>query len=48
MKCHIIWWNLLMIWFAALEDMDTEVEIDTIWEMIRENIQISARESRLL
>jgi hypothetical protein len=24
--------------FAALEDLDTEVEIKTIWETIRENI----------
>jgi hypothetical protein len=35
--------------FAALEDLDTEVEINIIWEEIRENIKISAkRESRLL
>jgi hypothetical protein len=35
--------------FAALEDLDAEVEINTIWEMIRENIKISAKESlRLL
>jgi hypothetical protein len=26
--------------FAALEDLDTEVEINTIWETIRENIKI--------
>jgi uncharacterized protein YaaR (DUF327 family) len=32
-------------WFAALEDLDTEVEINTIWETIRENIKISAKES---
>jgi hypothetical protein len=31
--------------FAALEDLDPEVEINTIWEMIRENIRISAKES---
>jgi hypothetical protein len=28
--------------FAALEDLDTEVEINSAWEMIRENIKISA------
>jgi hypothetical protein len=31
--------------FAALEDLDTEVEINSAWEMIRQNIQISAKES---
>jgi hypothetical protein len=31
--------------FAALEDSDTEVKINTIWETIRENIKISAKES---
>jgi hypothetical protein len=31
---------------AALEDLDTEVEINTIWETIRENIKISAEESQ--
>jgi hypothetical protein len=31
--------------FAALEDLDAEVEINTIWEMIRENINISVIES---
>jgi hypothetical protein len=31
--------------FAALEDLDAEVEINSVWEMIRENIQISAKES---
>jgi hypothetical protein len=31
--------------FAALEDLDTEVEIDSAWETIRENIKISAKES---
>jgi hypothetical protein len=31
--------------FAALEDLEAEVEINTIWEMIRANIQISAKES---
>jgi hypothetical protein len=28
-----------------LEDLDTEVEINSDWETIRENIQISAKES---
>jgi hypothetical protein len=31
--------------FAALEDLDAEVEISTAWETIRENIKISAKES---
>jgi hypothetical protein len=31
--------------FAALEDMDAEVEINSAWEMIRENIKISAKDS---
>jgi hypothetical protein len=31
--------------FAALEDLDAEVVINTIWETIRVNIQISAKES---
>jgi hypothetical protein len=31
--------------FAALEDLDTEVEINSAWERIRENIKISAKES---
>jgi hypothetical protein len=31
--------------FAALEDLDPEVKINTIWETIRENIKISAKES---
>jgi hypothetical protein len=30
---------------AALEDLDAEVEINSAWEMIRENIKISAKES---
>jgi hypothetical protein len=29
--------------FAALEDLDTEVEISNPWEIIRENIKISAK-----
>jgi hypothetical protein len=29
--------------FAALEDLNAEVEINTTWETIRENIKISAR-----
>jgi hypothetical protein len=28
-----------------LEDLDAEVEINSAWEMIRENIKISAKES---
>jgi hypothetical protein len=35
----------ISIWFAALEDLDTEVEINSAWETIRENIRISAKES---
>jgi hypothetical protein len=31
--------------FAALEDLDTEVEINNAWEIIRENIRISSKES---
>jgi hypothetical protein len=31
--------------FAALEDLDAEVEINSAWRMIRENIKISAKES---
>jgi hypothetical protein len=31
--------------FAALEDLDTEVEISSAWEVIRENIKMSAKES---
>jgi hypothetical protein len=30
--------------FAALEDLDTEVEINSAWETIRKNINISAKE----
>jgi hypothetical protein len=32
--------------FAALEDLDTEVDINSAWETIREDINISAKESR--
>jgi hypothetical protein len=28
--------------FAAVEDLDAEVEINTLWEMIGENIKISS------
>jgi hypothetical protein len=31
--------------FAALEDLDPKVEINSAWETIRENIKISAKES---
>jgi hypothetical protein len=30
--------------FAALEDLDAEVEINSAWETIRENIKIPAKE----
>jgi hypothetical protein len=31
--------------FAAVEDLDAEVEINGVWETIRENMKISAKES---
>jgi hypothetical protein len=31
--------------FAAFEDLDAEVEINSDWEMIRQNINISAKEN---
>jgi hypothetical protein len=31
--------------FAALENLDTEVDVNKSWETIRENINISAKES---
>jgi hypothetical protein len=31
--------------FSAVEDLDTEVEINSAWETIREHIKISAKES---
>jgi hypothetical protein len=31
--------------FAALEDLNAEVEINSAWEIIRENIKVSAKES---
>jgi hypothetical protein len=31
--------------FAALEDLDNEVEINSAWETIRENIKLSAKQS---
>jgi hypothetical protein len=31
--------------FAALEDLDAEVEINNAWKMIRESIKVSAKES---
>jgi hypothetical protein len=31
--------------FAALEDLDADIEINSAWETIRENINISAKES---
>jgi hypothetical protein len=30
-----------------LEDLDAEVEINRVWETIRENLKISAKESRI-
>jgi hypothetical protein len=33
---------------AALEDLDAEVELNSIWESIRERIKISVKECRLL
>jgi hypothetical protein len=34
--------------FAALEDLDAEVDINSAWKIIRDNINISAKESRSL
>jgi hypothetical protein len=31
--------------FAALENLDAEVEINNTWEMVRENIKIAAKQS---
>jgi hypothetical protein len=31
--------------FAAFEDLDIEVYVNTIWETIRKNIKISVKES---
>jgi hypothetical protein len=31
--------------FAALEDLDAEVEINSAWETISENIKMSAKQS---
>jgi hypothetical protein len=31
--------------FATLEDVDAEVEINSVWETIRENIKIPIKES---
>jgi hypothetical protein len=31
--------------FVALKDLDTEVEINSAWKTIRENIKISAKQS---
>jgi hypothetical protein len=30
---------------AAFEDFDAEVEINSVWEMIRENVKMSVKES---
>jgi hypothetical protein len=32
--------------FAALEDLDAEMEINSAWKMIRDNIKILAKESQ--
>jgi hypothetical protein len=32
-------------WVAILENLQTEVDINRVWESIRENITISAEES---
>jgi hypothetical protein len=34
--------------FPAMEDLDTEMEINSAWETIRKKIKISAKESRLI
>jgi hypothetical protein len=34
--------------FSALEDLDTEVKINSVWETIIENIKISAKESQVI
>jgi hypothetical protein len=34
--------------FAALNALDTEVEINSAWEIIRKIVKISAKEKRLL
>jgi hypothetical protein len=31
--------------FAALDDLNAEVEINSAWEIVRKNINISAKES---
>jgi hypothetical protein len=36
---------VLVCRFAALEDLDAEVDTNSVWETIRENIKISAKES---
>jgi hypothetical protein len=42
-----IWWYCVEISnrFAALENSDSEVDINRAWKAIRENIKISAKES---
>jgi hypothetical protein len=32
-------------WFTALENSHTEVDINKVWETIRENIKIPTKES---
>jgi hypothetical protein len=31
--------------FAALEDLNSEMDVNIVWETIRENIKFSAKES---
>jgi hypothetical protein len=40
-QCHVEKWHR----YAALENIDTEVEVNEAWETIRKNIKISAKES---
>jgi predicted transcriptional regulator len=35
----------VLVRFSALEDLDSEVEVNSAWETIREDIKISAKES---
>jgi hypothetical protein len=37
--------DLSSAYFAALENVNTEVDVNKAWETIRENIKISAKES---
>jgi hypothetical protein len=35
-------------WFAALENLETEMDVNKAWETISENINFCQRESKLL